>query len=393
MFEPGIQYQCVVKTMAGFENILADELRSLRVKKVENGTRAVYFEGDLEDIYRVNYWSRYALRVLISFHEYKAFDDKRLHSKAMQFEWEKLISVDKTFAINSAVSSDYHQHSHFASLRVKDAIADYFMEKYDERPSVDLDEPDVRIHLHIEKQFVTLSIDSSGESLHKRGYRSAHFEAPLNEVLAAGMIKLSGWTPDQPFWDPMCGSGTLITEGLMMAKGIAPQVKREKFGFMGWGSFDEELFEKIKNEQNGESVKGEFYASDLSPESIIATYEHLSNLNLQEDVDCEAKDLMDAQPPSEKAGIAIINPPYGVRLEKDDVAQFYGEMSSHIKHNLKGWDVWIFTSNTDALKRFGLKPSKKIRLFNGALECRFHQYEIFAGRRSEHLSSKSGKEG
>lgn len=388
MFEPGIQYQCVVKTMAGFEDILVEELESLGVKKVERATRAAYFEGDLEDIYRVNYWSRFALRVLISFHSYKAFDDKRLHSKAMQFDWEKLLTVDKTFAINSAVSSEYHTHSHFASLRVKDAIADFFMEKYEKRPSVDLNEPDVRIHLHIEGQFVTLSIDSSGESLHKRGYRTAHFEAPLNEVLAAGMLKLSGWTPDLPFWDPMCGSGTLTTEGLLMAKGIAPQIKRERFGFMGWDSFDQELFDKIKGEQHGEPHKGQFFASDLESQSVIATYEHLSNLGLEDEVDCEAKDLFDSQPPSETPGFAIINPPYGVRLEKDDVEKFYGEMGTHIKHNMKGWQVWIFTSNGDALKRFGLKPSKKIKLFNGALECRFHQYEIFAGRRAEHLSNR-----
>lgn len=390
MFEAGVKYECVAKTMSGFEQILKDELLDLGIEHVELATRAVHFEGDLEDIYRVNYWSRFCLRVLVSFHSYKAFDDKRLHSKAMQFEWEKLLSVDKTFAINSAVSSDYHTHSHFASLRVKDAIADYFMEKYDERPSVDLDEPDVRIHLHIERQFVTLAIDSSGESLHKRGYRTEHFDAPLNEVLAAGMIKLSGWTPDKTFWDPMCGSGTLVTEAGMMAKGIAPQIKREHFGFMNWSSFDSDLFEKVKAESPVEPQKFNIYASDISPESVIATYQHLENLGLHEDIECNAQDMFEAEAP-EGGGVMIVNPPYGVRLEKENVAEFYGEMSNYIKHNLPGWDAWVFTSNVEALKKFGLKPSKKLMLYNGALECRFYKYEIFAGRRAAHLS-QAGKD-
>jgi len=383
IFEEGEKMDCVVKTMAGFEDILVDELQELGIQDIHKTTRAVSFKATLGDLYTVNYWSRYALRVLVSFHSYKAFDDKRLYSKAKQFEWDKIIDLNQTFAINSAVNSEHHTHSHFASLRVKDAIADYFNEKYDQRPSVDLDHPDVRIHLHIDNQFVTLAIDSSGDSLHKRGYRTGNFEAPLNEVLAAGMVKLSGWDQQAPFRDPMCGSGTLGIEAAMLAQNIAPQIKRRSFGFMKWPGFNQELFDKVKNKFAPKVMTAQIVCSDQDPVALRIAQAHINNLGLSDSITVKQENFLQS-PPSTQGGVMVINPPYGVRLAHDDVAQFYSEMGTHIKHHLPGWKVWIFTANTQALKRFGLRPSKKLRLFNGALECAFYQYEIFEGKRKEY---------
>ncbi|NNE54519.1 MAG: hypothetical protein HKN32_00765 [Flavobacteriales bacterium] len=383
-FDPNATHKCVVKTMAGFEELLYDELTDLGIQNITRMTRAVSFDGETADIYRVNYYSRFAIRVLVEIHTYKAFDDKRLHSKAMQFDWSSLMTIDDTFAIDSAVHSDFHTHSQFAALRVKDAIADFFMEKQGKRPSVDIKRPDFRINVHIEKQYVTLSLDSSGASLHKRGYRTSTFEAPLNEVLAAGMIKLSGWDGSSAFWDPMCGSGTLVCEAAMMAYNIAPQVNRDRFGFKKWSNFNQELWDKIREERpetRDKEVK--IFASDLEARSVSIAKEHLDNLRLSHLVKVEQQDIFKSQSPAEK-GTMIINPPYGVRLEKDQIEKFYDEMSGYIKHKLPGWDAWIFTSNRDALKRFGLRPSKKITLYNGALQCAFWKYEIFAGKRKEH---------
>jgi putative N6-adenine-specific DNA methylase len=386
MLKKGTTYSCVAKTMAGMEDILIEELESLGISEIEKVTRAVTFTTDMAGIYRVNYWSRFALRVLVDIHQYKAFDEKRLHSKAMQFPWETLLDPSKTFAIDSAVHSELHTHSHFASLRVKDAIADYFVDKVGTRPDVDLENPDVRIHVHIEDQEVQLAVDSSGESLHKRGYRSKHFEAPLNEVLAAGMIKLSGWTRDQVFWDPMCGSGTLICEAAMMANGIAPQVMRQRFGFMNWEGFDAKLWEEIKQEKHGHSEEkhAKIYGSDLNLLAVNVAAEHLKNLGLYQAVKLKREDFLLA-PRHAPSGIIVINPPYGVRLEKMDVDKFYEDIANRLKHHLTGWQAWIFTSNAEAMKSFGLKHSKKLRLFNGGLECTFRQYEVFEGKRKEFL--------
>ena len=389
MLENSNELQCTVTTLAGFEEILLEELKELGIENPVRGTRSAAFTGSLADVYRINYRSRFAIRVLIIIHSYKAFDDKRLHSKAMQFDWSSIMGLNDTFAINAAVHSDYHHHSQFAALRIKDAIADFFNQKEGRRPSVDIKRPDIRVHLHIDGQHVTLSLDSSGDSLHKRGYRTERFEAPLSEVLAAGMIKLSGWTPDQPFWDPMCGSGTLICEAAMIALDIPSQIRRQRFGFMNWKNFDSKLWNEIKNEVSPKSelpalIKG----SDMDRYSLPIVKKHLKNIGVDHLVQVEQLDYFKSELPAPDPMI-IMNPPYGVRLPKEEIEEFYSRIASHMKHKLPGSTVWVFTSNMSSMKRFGLRPSKKLRLFNGSLECAYHKFEIFAGKRKDHLRSEN----
>ncbi len=368
------------KTMFGLEEVLANELKQLGAKNIEQAARAVHFEGDKELLYRANFSLRTALHIYSPIVEFSAFDKRRLYKKTKEQNWEKYIKLDQTFAIDSVVNSKFHKHSMYASLVMKDAIVDYFYDKYDQRPSVDIKNPDVRFHLHIDDQKVLLSNDSSGKSLHKRGYREKFGEdiAPVNEVLAAGMIMLTSWRGETDFWDPMCGSATIPIEAYRIASNTPSQINREYFTFTNWDDFDSELWEKVKRDEIQKMItpKINIYGSDMNQNRL----EHAQGnaKAAQAKIIFENKDFFQTTAPSDK-GVIVMNPPYGERLPIEEIRSFYHEIGDQFKTNCAGWIAWMISSNMSALKNVGLRPSRKIKLFNGALECRFQKYELYKG--------------
>lgn len=366
--------------MAGLENVLAEELTSLGAENVQVLNRAVSFEGDKAMMYRANYCCRTALRILKPMTSFVARNELALYNNIFKIQWHEIFNINETFAIDAVTSGNYFTHSQYAALKVKDAIADEFREHFGARPSVDVDDPDLRINVHIENEKVTLSFDSSGESLHKRGYRKAVDKAPMSEVLAAGLIKLTGWKYDCNFVDCMCGSGTIPIEAAMMALGIPAGFFRKKWGFMTWHDFDKELWQNVVMEAGAtmEEFDYEILASDHSAKAVEIAKANITNAHLQYDIKLSKQDMFAMVPP-EGGGIMIINPPYGERLEEKDLINLYKGIGDALKKNFKGFEAWIISSNKDALKLIGLKPSKKIDIYNGPLECKFEKFEIFEG--------------
>lgn len=378
------------KTMFGFEEILAQELKNIGAKNIELGVRAVHFEGNQELMYRANYELRTALHIYTPIVEFTAFDKRRLYKKTKEIEWDKYLTLDQTFAIDSTTNSRFHTHSMYSSLVMKDAIVDYFYDKYDKRPSVDIKNPDVRFNLYIDDQKVTLSNDSSGRSLHKRGYRGKFSEdiAPVNEVLAAGMISLTGWKGDTHFWDPMCGSATIAIEAYMIAAKMPPQKYRDYFTFKSWTDFDSKLWYKVKKEADAKQITPsvKIYASDINESRLYHAKENAENITSE--ITFEVADFFSANAP-ESEGIIVMNPPYGERISVDEISEFYSKTGDAFKTNCAGWTAWMISSNMGALKRVGLRPSRKIKLFNGALECRFHKYELYKGsKKQKHVEAE-----
>ena len=370
----------VAKTMAGLENVLAEELTSLGAENVQVLNRAVSFEGDKAMMYRANYCCRTALRILKPIMSFVARNELALYNNIFKIKWHEIFNINETFAIDAVTSGNYFTHSQYAALKVKDAIADEFREHFGARPSVDVENPDLRINVHIENEKVTLSFDSSGDSLHKRGYRKAVDKAPMSEVLAAGLIKLTGWKCDCNFVDCMCGSGTIPIEAAMMALGIPAGFFRKKWGFMTWHDFDKELWQNVVLDAGAtmEEFEYEILASDHSAKAVEIAKANITNAHLQYDIKLSKQDMFTMVPP-EGGGIMIINPPYGERLEEKDLINLYKGIGDALKKNFKGFEAWIISSNKDALKLIGLKPSKKIDIYNGPLECKFEKFEIFEG--------------
>ena len=370
----------VAKTMAGLENVLAEELTSLGAENVQVLNRAVSFEGDKAMMYRANYCCRTALRILKPIMSFVARNELMLYNNIFKIKWHEIFNINETFAIDAVTSGNYFTHSQYAALKVKDAIADEFREHFGARPSVDVENPDLRINVHIENEKVTLSFDSSGDSLHKRGYRKAVDKAPMSEVLAAGLIKLTGWKCDCNFVDCMCGSGTIPIEAAMMALGIPAGFFRKKWGFMTWHDFDKELWQNVVLDAGAtmEEFDYEILASDHSAKAVEIAKANITNAHLQYDIKLSKQDMFTMVPP-EGGGIMIINPPYGERLEEKDLINLYKGIGDALKKNFKGFEAWIISSNKDALKLIGLKPSKKIDIYNGPLECKFEKFEIFEG--------------
>lgn len=367
--------------MQGFEEILADEMTTLGATEVQVAKRAVTAQADLETIYKINYRSYFALRILMNIHTATIRTANHLYKQISSINWDDFIDLDQTFAIRTTVYSDHFTHSHFVALKAKDAIADYFMNKYDKRPNVDTSDPDIVIDVHIAHDNLNVSLDSSGESLHKRGYKIEQVKAPINEVLAAGLIKLSGWDTRSVLWDPMCGSGTFLSEALLQAFKIPPQSKYRDFCFKNWSNFDQDLWKKVCSEADEQIDKNQnvkVKGSDISTKSINATKYNLAELGLLEYVTLEKKDFLEHQ---SDGGIyhVIMNPPYDERLELDDVIETYNSIGTVFKHQLTGSTAWIISAHIKAIKRVGLKPSKKITVFNGPLESRFHKFEMYAG--------------
>ena len=370
----------VAKTMAGLENVLAEELTAMGAQNVEVLYRAVGFEGDKELMYKANYCCRTALRILKPITSFVARNELMLYNNIFKIKWHEIFNINETFAIDAVVSGNYFNHSQYAALKVKDAIADEFREHFGARPSVDVENPHLRINVHIENEKVTLAFDSSGESLHKRGYRKIVDKAPMNEVLAAGLIKLTGWKCDSNFVDCMCGSGTIPIEAAMLAMGLPAGFFRKKWGFMTWHDFDPELWQRVMREAGAEMEEFDYeiLASDRSAKAVEIAKANIENAHLQYDIKLSKQDMFEMVPP-EGGGIMIINPPYGERLEEKDIINLYKGIGDALKQHFKGFEAWIISSNKDVMKLIGLKPSKKIDIYNGPLECKFEKFEIFEG--------------
>ncbi len=382
----------IVKTLANLEEVLAEEIALIGGKDIEIGKRAVSFEGNMRSVYRANYELRTAIRVLLPTNNFKVRDEKDLYRKMREIDWSEFLDIDQTFMIHSVVNhTPKITHTKYASQKAKDAIVDQFRDNRGRRPNVDLDNPDLRLFLHINQGHTSISIDSSGAPLFKRGYRTA-LEAPINEVLAAGMILLTGWRGESYFMDPMCGSGTLLIEAASIAYQVPPQYVRKSFDFMKWPTFEESTWQDVINKAN-KHIKEEgptIMGSDKSLKAIKVTQENILTAQMEGKVDVFRKKFEKLPVPEEK-GIMIMNPPYDVRIESQDIGAFYKMIGDTLKKNFTGFEAWVISSNMDAFKELGLRPSRKIRLFNGSLECKFQKYELYKGskkNKSEAVSEK-----
>ena len=376
------EFKMIAKTMAGLEDVLAEELIGLGANNLEIGKRMVSFEGDLALMYRANIHCRTALRILRPVYEFNAKTTDDIYKKVKAMNWFEHLTEDSTFAIDAITFSDYFTHSKFVAYRVKDAIADYFMQRTEKRPSVNVENPDLLINFHIAHDKCTLSFDSSGESLHKRGYRVAQTEAPLNEVLAAGMILKTGWRGGSDFIDPMCGSGTLLIEAAMIGMNVPPGIYRQNFAFEKWKNFNADLFETIYNDDSGErEFKHKIYGSDISSEAIAIAAKNVKSAGLDKCIDLKVMPFENyTEAPSENA-ILVTNPPYGERIKPEDLFGLYENIGERLKHVFMGYSAWILSYKKECFDKIGLKPSKKIQLVNGSLQCEFRKYDIFAGKK------------
>jgi len=374
------EFSIVAKTSYGLEEILAQELKELGVEKCTIGNRAVSFEGTKEMLYKANIWLRTANRILVPFKNFKIESADDLYMKIKSIEWTDIFRLNQTFAIDSTVSSDLFNHTKFAALKAKDAIADNFRIKFGKRPSVDTGSPDIRINLHINNNNeCTVSLDSSGDPLFKRGYRDSRSIAPIKEDLAAGLILLSGWDKKSTFVDLCCGSGTLLIEAAMIAYNIPPNLNRPVFGFMNWKNFDADLFEDVYDEAESGHVdfKHKIIGVDIDSRVLGMSRANIKAAHLTKEIKVVRSDFSDFEAP-ESSGVIIVNPPYGERIG-ENVDELYKSFGDNLKARYHGWNAWVISSNMTALKRIGLTPSQKIKLFNGKLECRFMKYEMYKG--------------
>jgi len=372
----------LAKTFYGFEPLLEKELRKLGAKNIRSINRAVSFEGDLGFLYKANLSLRTALRILMPIGHFPVKNQTDLYRAIDRIDWSKWFSADQSFIIDVTLFSDHFNHSLFVAQKAKDAIVDQFSKKEGKRPSVTTENPDIRIQLHLQGDQLTISLDSSGNSLHQRGYRIETNIAPINEVLAAGMLLHSGWEGKTYFYDPMCGSGTLAIEAAMIACNIPPSLNRTTFSFMNWKNFDTELFELIRHSclSKVREFRGHIYASDKAPSAVRKAQENIENAGLEEYISVVRSDFFFADRPSDVPLHIVFNPPYGERLPIDaDV--FYGKIGDTLKKEYQGCEAWFITANIEALKSVGLRPSRKIKMFNGKLESRLMNYELYEGSR------------
>ena len=370
----------IAKTFFGFEEILAKELQVLGAQDVEQGVRMVSFSGDKGFMYKANLSLRTALKILKPIYYFRANNELGLYKGISGIDWSKYLNANMTFVIDTTVHSDYFKHSQFVSQKSKDAIVDQFRNRTGARPSVDKDYPDVRINIHIDKDQVSVALDTSGNSLHQRGYRTATNIAPINEVLAAGMLLLSGWEGQGHFIDPMCGSGTILVEAAMIACNIPANLNRKEFAFEKWNDWDNELFEQIIDSLM-KKVKEFHYTIqgyDKAPSAVLKAKDNIRNANLDEYVTIAEKNFFDTEKITQGPLHMVFNPPYGERLDIE-MERFYKEIGDTLKQSYPGTNAWFITANLEALKFVGLKPSRKIKLFNGSLEARLVKYEMYAG--------------
>ena len=379
----------LAKTFKGLEEVLAQELIELGANDVQLERRAVSFRGDKALLYRANFCLRTAIRILVPIVSFKAKDTDELYQQLRRLDWSQYMKVDSTFAIDATVYSDAFRNSRFVTYRAKDAIADYWVENAHKRPNVSTQTPDLLFNIHIAKEQVTLSLDSSGESLHKRGYSVATTEAPINEVLAAGMLLLAGWKGQSDFYDPMCGSGTLLIEAALIARNIAPGVFRQSFAFEQWPDFDSDLWSDIYNDDSQErEFEHTIYGSDASFYAIQQAAKNIKSAGVQKDIELKQIRIEELKPIADTNALVMLNPPYGERLKSNkEMEDLYSSIGTTLKHQFAGATAWIISSNEAAMKCIGLKPTAKLRLLNGELDCQFNKYELFNGKRATHLHS------
>ena len=373
-----MSFPLLAKTVSGLEDLLKQELEDIGAVNLQILKRAVGFDGDQEVMYRANYRCRTALRILKPIKVFEVKEQSALYDEIKNISWEEFLTTNNSIAVDSVITDSVFSNSQFVSFRTKDAIIDRLRSQSGARPSIDLDNPDLRINIHIFKETCTVSLDSSGRSLHKRGYRVSTGIAPLNEVLAAGMIQLSGWDKKAPLVDPMCGSGTLLIEGAMLADQIPPGYFKPEFGFMKWVDFDPELWYKIKETEDakianqGSQIRG----CDIASKAIDSTMQNIRFAKLLNRIKVENTPFESYRPPDEK-GFLITNPPYDERMQMDDIIAFYKKIGDVLKKNYTGYEAWVISSDLRALKFIGLHPSKKITVFNGPLECRFVRFSLY----------------
>ena len=375
-------FEIIAKTFMGLEPVLAKELTQLGANDVQTGRRMVSFKGDKEMLYRANFQLHTAIKILKPIRHFKAKSADDVYEEIRKTDWTEYLDNDKTFAVDAVVFSEEFRHSKFVSYKVKDAIVDQFREKTGNRPNISVTNPDIRLNIHIAEDKCTLSLDSSGESLHRRGYRQETLEAPLNEVLAAGMILMTGWHGETDFIDPMCGSGTLLIEAALIAHNMAPGLFRKEYAFEKWPDFDADLFDRIYNdceEQEKEDMKCHFYGYDIDMKAVNTARRNVQAAGLSGSITIEQQDFKLFKQPQEKS-IIVTNPPYGERISTPDLLGTYRMIGERLKHEFTGNDAWILSYREECFDQIGLKPSIKIPLYNGSLECEFRKYQMFDGK-------------
>lgn len=386
------EFELIAKTFQGLEEVLAQELTELGASNIEIGRRMVSFTGDKAMMYRANFCLRTAIRILKPIKHFSAKTADEVYEAVKSIEWENYLDNMSSFAVDAVVFSNEFRHSKFVAYKVKDAIVDYFREKTGNRPSVRINNPDVSFNIHVAEDQCTLSLDSSGESLHRRGYRQEQVEAPLNEVLAAGMILMTGWRGECDLIDPMCGSGTIPIEAALIARNIAPGVFRKEFGFEKWKDFDQELFDSIYNDDSQErEFNHKIYGYDNNPKANEIATHNVKAAGVTKDVILKIQPFQQFEQPAEKS-IIITNPPYGERISSGDLLDLYQMIGERLKHAFTGNDAWILSYRDECFDQIGLKPSVKIPLFNGALECQFRKYQLFDGKYKAFRSDNEGEE-
>ena len=379
------EFELIAKTFMGLEPVLAKELTQLGANNVQIGRRMVSFTGDKEMMYRANFSLHTAIKVLKPIYRFKAQSADDVYEEIKKIDRSQYLDNEHTFAVDSVVFSEEFRHSKFVSYKVKDAIVDQFREKTGSRPNISVANPDLRLHIHIAdvapgKSECTLCLDSSGESLHRRGYRQESVEAPLNEVLAAGMILMTGWQGETDFIDPMCGSGTLLVEAALIARNMAPGLFRKEYAFEKWPDFDAELFDHIYNDDSKErEFTHHIYGYDIDMKAVNTARLNVKAAGLTADITVEQQDFKDFTQPKDKS-IMVCNPPYGERISTPDLLGTYRMIGERLKHQFLNNDAWILSYREECFEQIGLKPSIKIPVYNGSLECEFRKYQIFDGK-------------
>ncbi|MCG2611914.1 THUMP domain-containing protein [Flavobacterium sp. SM15] len=382
-------FKMIAKTLFGFEEILAKELAQLGAQNIETGTRMVSFVGDKGFMYKANLALRTALKILKPIYHFRAFNEASLYKGIQGIDWSKYLSAHQAFVVDVTLHSEHFNHSQFVALKTKDAIVDQFREKFGKRPNIDKDFPDLRINVHIDRDQCSVSLDSSGDSLHHRGYKTATNIAPINEVLAAGMLLLSGWDGQGDFIDPMCGSGTILAEAAMIACNIPANINRKEFAFERWNDWDNALFDQIMDSLM-KKVKEFHYTItgyDKAPSAVMKAKDNIRNANLDEYVKISERNFFDTEKETRGPLHMVFNPPYGERLDIE-MERFYREIGDTLKQSYPGTNAWFITANLEALKFVGLKPSRKIKLFNGKLEARLVKYEMYEGSKRTKFQNK-----
>lgn len=381
-----MEFELIAKTFMGLEPVLAQELTQMGANNVQIGRRMVSFTGDKEMMYRANFQLHTAIRILKPISHFKARSAEDVYESVKKIDWSKYILDGKTFSVDSVVYSEEFRNSRFVTYKVKDAIVDQFREATGSRPNISVSNPDIRLHIHIADEDATLCLDSSGESLHRRGYRQESVEAPLNEVLAAGMILMTGWKGDCDFIDPMCGSGTLLIEAALIAHNINPGVFRKEFAFEKWPDFDQDLFDAIYNDDTQErEFAHHIYGYDVDMKAVNTARLNVRAAGLTKDITVEQADFKDFTKPENKS-IIVTNPPYGERISTPNLLATYKMIGERFKHQFMGNDAWVLSYREECFDQIGLKPSIKIPVFNGSLECEFRKYTIFDGKMRDYRS-------